>query len=541
MSNESALDALKARAKQLLTAAHAGDSVVIDGLREALPKLSQLSVTEFAAQVKLADVHHALARKRGHESWGALKRALEQLDPIQLQAERFLEALQNHDTARAEALLASTPLLARYNAQCAAAACDASTLETLLTSDAALATRSAGGDGREPIIYACGTPLAHTSAERMRQNTRCVELLLAHGASANASMPFGDEGTRLPVLYFASAINNIGAVKLLLAHGANPNDGESIYHSAEHNFREVMQLLVDAGCNLSGRDAGWDNTPLYFLAGHKPSSALCASSERGMEWLLEHGADPNVPTYISEKHAGQAQSGERPLHRVAEFGKGVRIASALIAHGADVNAMRNDGKTAYVLAVRTGNTPVANLLVEHGADTNVLSSVDRLVGACAIADEATARRIVHDDPAVIARLTDADKWALCLAAEEGRDASVRLMVSLGWSLTHEGDWGGTALHHAAWQGRAAATRTLIELGAPIDFRDKQFGSSPIGWAAHGSRNGRPGHDEDYADTVSALLDAGSSREPSYNRWGEPPENLASKAVVRLLRERKFAP
>jgi ankyrin repeat protein len=539
MSEPSALDAVKAQAKLLLAHARAGDATVITSLREFLSRRAAGSDAEFARSVKLADVQHAVARKRGLASWADLKRQLEALDPIHFQAERFLKAVCDDEAARAEEILAATPPLRSYSAQTAAAACDSGALKALLDADSTRATRPLTPAGREPIVYACGTPLAGGSDERRTASARCVELLLQRGASANASIPWGDDGARLPALYFASVSNNVGAVRLLLAHGANPDDGESIFHSAERDYHDVMQRLVDAGCDISHRDDKWDNSPLYFLAGHTPSSALCESSERGMIWLLEHGADPNVPTYINEKHQSLAQSGERPLHRIAELGKGVRMARALLAHGADIDATRRDGKTAYVLALRTGNVAVAEFLLSVGASTSALTPVDRLLGACAVADARVAHELVAANPGIMATLDANDRRAITLAAKEGKEDSVRLMVALGFSLTEELDWGGTPLHQAAWHGRVAMTKLLIELGAPINARDKQFGSSPLAWAAHGSMNGRRGHDEEYCAIVALLLDAGSTREPSYNKWNEAPESMASKAVAKLLRQRGF--
>ena len=87
---------------------------------------------------------------------------------------------------------------------------------------------------------------------------------------------------------------------------------------------------------------------------------------------------------------------------------------------------------------------------------------------------------------------------------------------------------------------AELTRLLLRLGAPLDVRDRQFGCSPLAWAAHGSANCRRA-DDDYRAVVEALLDAGAGRETSINRWGEPPESLATPRVARLLRERGFAP
>ncbi len=74
----------------------------------------------------------------------------------------------------------------------------------------------------------------------------------------------------------------------------------------------------------------------------------------------------------------------------------------------------------------------------------------------------------------------------------------------------------------------------------MNVRDRTYGSSPIAWAAHGSTNCRSA-DDDYATIVDLLLDAGSEREPSINRWNQPPESFATDPVLDRLRARGFSP
>jgi hypothetical protein len=83
-------------------------------------------------------------------------------------------------------------------------------------------------------------------------------------------------------------------------------------------------------------------------------------------------------------------------------------------------------------------------------------------------------------------------------------------------------------------------RVLLELGAPLNARDRQYGSSAVGWVAHGSSNYH-GDGTDHPEVARLLLDAGAERAASINRWGEPPEGMASPVVESLLRARGFAP
>ena len=105
-------------------------------------------------------------------------------------------------------------------------------------------------------------------------------------------------------------------------------------------------------------------------------------------------------------------------------------------------------------------------------------------------------------------------------------------------LAKPGKSGATALHVAAWHGHADMVRLLLEFHAPVNVRDTMYGTSPLGWAAHGSINCRNA-DDDYCATVAALLDAGADSEASINPWGVRPGNICSLRVARLLKERSF--
>ncbi|MEP6835428.1 MAG: ankyrin repeat domain-containing protein [Gemmatimonas sp.] len=539
MSNSNAVDALKAHAKQLLALARANDVTVITALRKSLPRLAKENDADFAAHIKLADVQHAIATQRRVKSWAELKRLVESTDPLRIQTERFLHAIFEDQKDRAKELLAAHPAISKFNIHAAAAACDTQAVEDFLQNDPSLAKAKAEPNNAEPLIYACGTPL-HDAYAGM--NEIIVSLLLQSGGNPNTFILFndGERDAPIPALYFAANGNNVPATRLLLEHGANPNDGESIYHSAERNNRDCMALLLKHGADISSAHADWGNTPLYFIAGHKPFSRLCASSEQGMLWLLEHGANPNVVSNNNEKNATSPTRAETPLHRIASYGKSVDVARMLVDHGAIIDLPRGDGRTAFVLAVRAVNELVATYLAEQGANATVLTPADRLVAECLSGHEEHARALIAEFPTLMTTLSVEDKQTLALAAEEGRENSVRVMASLGWDLSAEGAWGGSPLHHAAWHGNVSMTQLLVDLGAPVNFRDSSYGSSPLAWAAHGSVNGRPGHDDEYCAVTDILLRAGSTREAAYNTWGEAPESLASKRVARLLKERGFA-
>jgi len=444
---------------------------------------------------------------------------------LEVPAERFLAAVRDRNADDARRLLEAHPEIERANVFTACCTGAADFVSAALAAEPGLATAVHQPEGWPPLLYLCASPL---HAGNPQDVLRCAELLLAHGADANSYMLFdpGDPHSRIPALYFACVAGNVPVVRLLLERGADPNDGESIYHAAELNRTECLELLLAHGADVGGRHSHWGNTPLYFLAGYTEQSANCATATEGMRWLLAHGADPNVTSGIKL---------ETPLHRVAAFGRGAAVVELLLAHGAEVDHARFDGRTAYVLALRAGNAAVADLLLRRGADAGRALPLDELLGACMRADAETARRLLAQHPELPSQFTDEDRWVFAQAADEGREASVRLMAELGFDLGWEGHGCGTPLHKAAWRGNPSMVKLLLELGAPVNVRDGQYRSSPLGWAAHGSSNCRPA-DDDYLAVVEALLAAGADGETSINRWGEGPESMASPRVAARLRQ-----
>jgi ankyrin repeat protein len=500
-------------------------------VRASLPRLAAMDDDALASGVRLADVQHALAREAQVENWAALKALIQAQEPLIAQLGRFMRAVLDGDGATRRRVLDSHPEVAHTSIHAACIACDAGVVERWLARDPALATAPFRDGGWTPLECVAASPLVSIDDTRRAASVAIAGRLLALGADPHASTAAHDGASKLSALYRASARGNAGIVQLLLERGANPNDGESVYHAAEHDHRDVLELLVAHGAEISAAQQPWNNTVLYFLCGFREGQPGARTATRGMEWLLEHGADPNVPSYDHRS---------TPLHAIAAHGRVAEVARMFLAHGADPRIARADGRTPFELAMRAGNVAVAEVLREAGGEVDALCPVDAVLAACATGDVAGARRELDADPGLRDTLLRDEPHALGHAAMVGNGAAIGVLVSLGYDLVHEGPDGGTALHWAAWHGRAETVRALLAAGAPVNPRDRTYGSSPIAWAAHGSANCREA-DEDYIAVIDLLLDAGATREPSFNRWNEPPENLASDGVADHLRARGFAP
>jgi ankyrin repeat protein len=535
--DQHALDTLRRHARQLLRRAQAGDPVSVGFLRGLLPRLAALDDVGVASSVQLADVQHAIARKMGHANWAAVKAMYESIAPIHRQAATFLLALQDGNLGKARELLALNPAIAEYSIHTASAVGHIDAVRVFLAADASLATARAPGNGPEPLLFAVEGDLKRDRGVSPDTHYDLVRTLLEAGADANASAPLPDVSDTIPVLYWPSVNGQAALVRLLLQHGARATDGESLYHAAQHDQRDCLNVLREFGADLSHGPTAEGNTPLHFLAAHSPENPITPTAMRGMAWLLEHGADPNVRSYPGR--SGQPQAGETPLHRAAAVGHDAAVLQLLVTHGASVALQRDDGASAYQLAMRAGNVDAAAFLARVGADP-ALTDMDRLLAACLTNDAETARGIVAKSPSILHDLGPSECDALAQALAQRRDDTVRLMVSLGWPLTYEGEWGGTPLHWAAWNGYVDLVQLLVEAGAPVNQRDSRYGSSPIAWAAHGSRFCPRANDDDYPAIVHRLIDAGATRAESYNQWQEAPEDLARPSVVTVLRARGFA-
>jgi len=510
------------RAKALLRQAQAGDAEALARVAAHLPRLAGN-----IDALKLADAQFVIARERGFESWPKLKAHLETVLPADERASQFLDAVEHGAKGTVSRMLKQHPDLPNENIFTAAAAGDADDVARRIAADPSCVRATRGRQAWTPLAYACATPVHGASARRAAEVLRAATLLLDAGASpSGGSLYFeaDDKPVPIPALYHACMSDNVPLVNLLLDRGAPTQDGESIYHAAQYNRRACLEALVAHGADLSSTQSPYGNTPLYFLVGHSADDGGRAAWFKGFQWLLEHGADPNVPSYGKK---------ETPLQGVAAGGPKVATARALLAHGADPNLRRGDGRTAYELAVRNGNLAIAQLLLEHGADAGSLGAEDQLLQACFAGDGAQARAVLGAHPELAPAIATHGGMALCHAVVHDNAGAIRVMLELGCALDAQSPEGGTALHWAAWHGKLDLVRLLLSLGGPVNVRDTQFGSSPLGWASHGSGQHR-GHDDTYIAIVDALLEAGAERVPSINRWGEPPEGMASPAVAKHL-------
>ncbi len=185
----------------------------------------------------------------------------------------------------------------------------------------------------------------------MRPQEQLFELIGAAGFNKEAVIELRKLLTKRAV-----NINQLCAVEASTSLGRSP-----LIHAVVRSNLETVQLLVNAGADVNGRDAD-GMTPLMHAADRSRWDMV--------PFLLDHGADPNL-----------VQNGtEPPLSYVAakvSSPDGIPCIRALLAAGADANrfALDADGEpsgTPLMVAAQNGNVPAIRELVSAGADVNVV-------------------------------------------------------------------------------------------------------------------------------------------------------------------------
>jgi ankyrin repeat protein len=369
----------------------------------------------------------------------------------------FIDACVWHGPLEpAAAILAEHPEIAGSDIYTAALLGDDGAVRRFLAADPGSATAKGGPRGWDGLTYLCFSKYLRLDRSRTAGFVRAATALLDAGANANSG--FWDKAEWETVMYSAAGVAfHPEMTRLLLERGADPNDGETPYHSPESYDLAALKVLVESGkltadslATMLLRKADWHDFA-------------------GIEYLLEHGADPNRMTVWRVTALQQA------LRR----DNSVKIIEAMLDHGADPALPREDGSTAITIAARRGRGDVLAALDRRGI-TKELAGVDSLIAACARNEAAHARAIAESHPDLLRELIAHGGTLLSEFAGTGNTPGVRCLLDLGidpGALYAEGDGyfgiarNSTALQVAAWHAMHSTVKLLIERGAPIDAVD----------------------------------------------------------------------
>jgi ankyrin repeat protein len=349
-----------------------------------------------------------------------------------------------------------------------------------------------------------------------RKNRETIDVLLRAGADINARSHWwaGSFG----VLDWESGLENF-----LIERGAVVDA-----HAAARLGRlDRLKELVSALPEIVRARGGDGQTPLHF-----------AATTEIADYLLEHGANMDALDVDHESTPAQYMIRDRQAVARHLVARGCRTDILMAAALGDLGLVRKHleadpacirinvseqyfpkkdpraGGTIYIWTIGQNKTP--HLVARHFGHEEVFKLLMerspealKLAQACELGDEVTFKAMLAKNPGLVQDLSEDEKCKLVNAAQDNNAKAVGLMLGAGWPVDARGQHGGTALHWAAFHGNAEIAKVILRYHPPLECRDRDFNSTPLGWAIHGSEHGWNCRMANYPATVEVLLKAGA--------------------------------
>jgi ankyrin repeat protein len=297
------LGQLRRRAKELRDAAQRGDAAASERFARHHPSARQ-------GAVSLADAQAVIARELGLASWPRLKAAIAADATSGPAADEFVAASVDGRLQRAIDIFHADPGIARRSLLAASVLGDAEAVRAMLAADPAAAAAVDDERGWPPLLYACYSRWHQIDPGRAAGLAQAVRVLLEAGASADtndAGRPRFrsalkgsvevDNPEVAAVLLAAGASPDLGqpiseavghgdqrCLQLLLAHGASLAGTWAVGAAVYHDDPGALSLLLNG---LQGREAARVATEALPQAAAHASLPVVAA-------LLGAGANPGA-------------------------------------------------------------------------------------------------------------------------------------------------------------------------------------------------------------------------------------------------------
>jgi ankyrin repeat protein len=386
-----------------------------------------------------------------------------------------------------------------------------------------------------PIFEFDGRPIG-----RAKLNPAMVDLLLEYGADINlkSGWQFGGWGVlddcdqktgeflisrgAVVDIFAAANLNRLDRMKELL--DKNPElvrerGGDGCYPLHFARSAEGIDLLLSRGAEIDARDLDHVSTAAQWAVPHPPGQRRRIENRGDLarvRHLLNRGASADIfmaAALNDVQRLGEIVRGQPELIDVRVGDKSYQACPPAPGQAIYVYTL-GAGKTAHQVAREFGSEACYALLL----DTS--NPKQRFLAACSVADEATARAMLATSPRMVLSLSPEDQRLLPNAAFQGDAAAVKLMLDLNFDPRTPGSNGGTALHCAAWVGRADIVGMILDHPVTGPMRDQlinateaMHGSTPLGWCCHGSTACR-NPEGDYPAVAKMLLEAGATIGPN---------------------------
>ncbi len=170
-----------------------------------------------------------------------------------------------------------------------------------------------------------------------------ARMLIEKGADPMATYRFEEKWPIPPLYGCCGKHDNPSVARVLFEAGATPYDNETVYHATDEEHEGCLKLIEEFA----------DKQKLAAECSRCLVTQLHWNHQRGMAWLLAHGADPTWPS---------PETGETALHKAARNGANKETLALLLKHGARVDAKDKKGQTPVDLARAAGKARVVQEL-----------------------------------------------------------------------------------------------------------------------------------------------------------------------------------
>lgn len=336
---------------------------------------------------------------------------------------------------------------------------------------------------------------------------------LLHTASPELSAYAIARGAIVDV-HAAARLGMMEKLAELVAHDpesvhARGGDGQTPLHFA--GTIAIAKYLLEHGAKIDARDVDHESTPAQWMVRERQEIA---------RYLVAHGCKTDIlmaaalgDLDLVRKHLEVDPDAIRMRVNDEYFPMRDRRAGGTIYQwtlGWHVSA--------HQIAKNFGHEHILQFLMERSPDEI------KLINACWLGDEAATTSLLAVNPNLAARLPEPEQRQLAHAARNNDLNAVRLMLTIGLPVTTTSQHGATPLHWAAFHGNTEMVELVLQKNPSLEVKDKDFQSTPLGWAIYGSEHGWHRERGNYPAVVEALLRAGA----------KPPREIHGSAEVRQV-------
>ncbi|MCS7225071.1 MAG: ankyrin repeat domain-containing protein [Armatimonadetes bacterium] len=328
-------------------------------------------------------------------------------------------------------------------------------------------------------------------------------------------------------------------------------DSPAIVVAASRGDLEMLKVLIEFGAQINARSQWWaggwgvlhwqslhqrDPEVINFLIAH--GAVVDAYAASGLGWLdrLDEilQADP-------EQVNSPGPDGLTPLH----FARNPQVAQFLLDRGAEIDARDIDHRGTPAQWSVSDRPAVCEFLLEKG------SRPDALFLHIALGNRDEVQSLLSENPTLLSSRSEGEapgghinsytgvgsySTPLITAARFHQTEIAELLIDLGADPSERGEFGGNALHWAAWHGSHRIVRLLVAAGAPLNVKSIEHSATPLIWALDGCLEGE-GVRGNYFETVSILVDAGADLSEVTDQWLTKLKQAGQQEILNLLKSR----